>query len=80
MFNKSEIMRRAHEIARKGTGGYRVLFAMALRQAWGEARRAGRTTVERIRESLLVLDCKDMWTPTDYAQHTALMNGLREAA
>lgn len=76
-FNKAEIMRRAHDLARTGLGPYRYLFKTALRMAWAEARRAMQSPADRLREAIQVLECKDRWSREDYATHDRLLAELR---
>ncbi len=93
-FNKSEIMTRAWAIARKADvakHGLRLILRNALRTAWSEAKYAveatkraaraalPRTPADKIREAILVLDCKTRWTQADYARHSDLNHELRAA-
>lgn len=94
MFNKSEIMKAAWEMVRNADTakyGLRRILRRCLRRAWSDAKyaiaaakRAAlatllRTEVDNIREAILVLDCKDRWTQTNYARHDALYQQLRAA-
>ena len=74
MFNKSEIMRKAWAIVKKGPNwqAYRLIrLKYALQEAWAEAKRAAKaaaqTAADTLREALLMLECKDRWTQADYA-------------
>ena len=74
MFNKSEILCRAWAIVKAGPNWqkYRLTrLRYAMQDAWAEAKRAAKlatqTRADKIRESLLVLECKDRWTQADYA-------------
>lgn len=94
MFNKSQIMNRAWELVRKADVakfGLRRILRNAMRTAWNEAKYAvaaakraalaalPRTEADNIRETILVLECKDRWTDADRTRHSALMQDLRAA-
>lgn len=91
MFNRSEIMRRAWEIYRTvfRLSQTKAAFRLALQDAWSEAKRAIAAAkraaeesprVQRIRDAILSLECKDRWTQADYAERDRLAAELREAA
>ena len=86
MFNKSEILRRAWAIVKAGPNWqkYRLTrLRYALQDAWAEAKRAAKlatqTRAAKIRDSLLVLECKDRWTQADYAAAADLRADLTRA-
>ena len=94
MFNKSQIMNRAWELVRKANVakfGLRRILRNAMRTAWNEAKYAvaaakravlaalPRTEADNIRETILVLECKDRWTDADHSRYGALMQDLRAA-
>lgn len=94
MFNKSQIINRAWELLRKANiakFGLRLSLRRAMRTAWNEAKYAvaaakraamaalPRTRADDIRETILVLECKDRWTQANHARYSALMQDLRAA-
>ncbi|MBL4767534.1 MAG: hypothetical protein JKY94_07430 [Rhodobacteraceae bacterium] len=62
-----------------------------MRTAWNEAKYAvaaakravlaalPRTEADNIRETIVVLECKDRWTDADHSRYGALMQDLRAA-
>lgn len=91
MFNKSEIMTKAHAAAKACFGSkfyagrsYAELLAIQLRRAWSEAKAMARPVIlskaERIKEQIFNLENKTHWGRSDYLRHDALTAELREAA
>ena len=83
-FNKSEIMRRAWAIVKKGSDWqkYRLRrLRYALQDAWSEAKRAvkvaSQTATDIVRQALFVLDCQSHWSQADYAKSDLLRAELR---
>ena len=86
MFNKSEIMRLAWAIMKKGSEWqkYRVRrLRYALQDAWGEAKRATRAatnaTAAQLRADLWAFECKDTMRGSDWTRLDALRAALSEA-
>lgn len=86
MFNKSEIMRRAWAIVKKGSEWqkYRLRrLRYALQDAWGEAKRAARTatnaTTAQLRADLWAFECKDTMRGSDWTRLDAMRATLSEA-
>ena len=73
MFNKSEIMRRAWAIVKRGDQWqkYRLTrLRYAMQDAWNEAKRAvkvaSQTATDIIRQAIFALECQDRWSQADY--------------
>ena len=86
MFNKSEIMRRAWAIVKKGSEWrkYRLRrLRYALQDAWGEAKRAARAstnvTAAQLRADLWAFECKDTMRGSDWTRLDAMRAALSEA-
>ena len=86
MFNKSEIMRRAWAIVKKGSEWqkYRLRrLRYALQDAWGEAKRAAKaatnTTADQLRADLWAFECKDTMRGSDWTRLDAMRATLSEA-
>lgn len=86
MFNKSEIMRRAWAIVKKGPDWqkYRLRrLRYALQDAWTEAKRAAKVApqiaVEKLRAELWAFECKDRLSGNDWQILDALRSDLRAA-
>ncbi|WP_426037522.1 hypothetical protein [Cypionkella sp. TWP1-2-1b2] len=86
MFNKSEIMRRAWAIVKKGSEWqkYRLRrLRYALQDAWGEVKRAAKaatqTTADRIRADLWAFECKDTMRGSDWTRLDTMRAALSEA-
>jgi hypothetical protein len=82
MFNKSQIMNRAWELVRKANiAKFGLSLRRAMRTAWNDAKYAvaaakraalaalPRTRADDIRETILVLECKDRWTQADRTRY-----------
>lgn len=90
MFNKSQIMNRAWELVHKANIG-KFGLRRAMRTAWNDAKYAvaaakraalaalPRTRADDIRETILVLECKDRWTQADHTRYCELIQDLRAA-
>lgn len=90
MFNKSQIMNRAWELVRKANIA-KFGLRRILRTAWNEAKYAvvaakraalaalPRTEADNIRETILVLECKDRWIDADRTRYSVMMQDLRAA-
>ena len=86
MFNKSEIMRRAWAIVKKGSEWqkYRLRrLRYALQDAWGEAKRAARAatnaTAAQLRADLWAFECKDTMRGSDWTRLDAMRAALSDA-
>lgn len=86
MFNKSEIMRRAWSIVKKGRDWqkYRLRrLRYALQDAWGEAKRTARaatnSTAALLRADLWAFECKDTMRGSDWTRLDAMRQALAEA-
>ena len=86
MFNKSEIMRRAWAIVKKGSEWqkYRLRrLRYALQDAWGEAKRAAKaatnSTAAQLRADLWAFECKDTMRGSDWTRLDAMRATLSEA-
>jgi hypothetical protein len=92
MFNKSQIMNREWKLARKANiAKFGLRLRRAMRTAWNKAKYAvaaakraamaalPRTRADDIRETIVVLECKDRWTQADHARYSELMQDLRAA-
>lgn len=86
MFNKSEIMRRAWAIVKKGSEWqkYRLRrLRYALQDAWGEAKRTAkaetRTIAAQLRADLFAFECKDTMRGSDWTRLDAMRATLSEA-
>ncbi len=79
-YNLKKIMTRAHEIACQGMGGYRFLFSMALRAAWGEAKAAVRAALEtpadKIYAAIRMIENKSRVGVREFARIAALRSEL----
>lgn len=85
MFNKSEIMRRAWAIVKKGSEWqkYRLRrLRYALQDAWNEAKRATKaasSTAAQLRADLWAFECKDTMRGSDWTRLDAMRAALSEA-
>jgi hypothetical protein len=86
MFNRSEIMRRAWAIVKKGSDWQRYRLRRlryALQDAWNEAKRAAKaasnTTAAQLRADLWAFECKDTMRGSDWTRLDAMRATLSEA-
>lgn len=86
MFNKSEIMRRAWAIVKKGSEWqkYRLRrLRYALQDAWNEAKRvakvANQSTAAQLRAEIWAFECKDSIRGSDWTHLDALRAELCRA-
>ena len=85
-FNKSEIMRRAWAIVKKGSDWqkYRLRrLRYALQDVWAEARRvveaATQTVAAQLRTDLWAFECKDTMRGSDWQRLDAMRATVAEA-
>lgn len=85
MFNKSEIMRRAWAIVKKGSEWqkYRLRrLRYALQDAWNEAKRAAKVANQspaaQLRADLWAFECKDSIRGSDWTHLDALRRELAQ--
>ncbi|MEM9360601.1 MAG: hypothetical protein AAGB04_30870, partial [Pseudomonadota bacterium] len=82
-YNLSSIMRRAWELIRSKFGGFvtRSTLRLALKDAWREAKGALKRATEskevrRLKDAILVIDCKSRLSAADYAEMKRLRSEL----
>lgn len=86
MFNKSEIMRRAWAIVKKGSEWHKYRLRRlryALQDAWNEAKCAAKTAtntiIAQLRADLFAFECKDTMRGSDWTRLDAMRATLSEA-